>query len=110
MELSALKNKIIARYGSIYKFWKSQQGSIAKATIYAVLSGRYGGDLTSQVARIEAALNPKKEFSIFEILKETGCAACDRKPSAKRKRCQKCFNLWQMQAQIVSEATSYGQK
>jgi len=90
------------RFGTIHAFAKARPAGLARSTVYLVLSGKYGGNLSRQVERISAALDePVRD--IFEILKQVACARC-RKKRRRSKQCEKCFELWRLQEKELREA------
>ena len=127
-ELVALKGLIKAKFGSIYAFSKARTVGMARGTLYQVLSGRYGGNIGRQAAKIRAALGAEGVLNsaghpatagssgadaspagmgsraagpgAFETLKLVGCGRCRRK-RPKARQCGSCEDLWQAQAEAL---------
>lgn len=93
---------IKSKYGSIHALAKHRPGGLARSTLYQVLAGKYAGDTQKQLKRLADFLEsgPPVENAVFETLKEVACGLCKRRPK-RRKICQKCFSLWQRQAEAL---------
>ena len=94
-----LKERIVARYGSIHAFCKGH-GELNRSTVYMVLSGRYPGRIERQAGRIEAVLADRgPEVRVYQILREVACAGCKK---MRGKRCKSCQDRMQAQAHRIA--------
>jgi len=129
-ELARLKEMIKARFGSIYAFSKRRAVGMARGTLYQVLSGRYGGNIERQAAKIRAALGAEGAFNstghpatagssgadtspvgmgsraagpgAYDTLRLVACGRCRRK-RPKARQCGQCEELWRAQAEALRE-------
>ena len=104
--LESLRADILARYTSVYQFCR-QHENLKRSTVYAVLAGRYAGDVEEQLARIRETLGgpgPQPEGStperVAEVLQRTKCQHC--RPASRRK-CQRCREKTEQEAQAVMD-------
>lgn len=91
-----LRQEILARYASIHAFCR-QHPELKRATVYAVLSGRYPGKIDTHITRIAAVLMGKippqpvfqsiTESELSESLQNIRCNHCRR---LARRNCPEC--------------------
>lgn len=104
----SLKADIVARYGSVYKFWKAHAEDLpSKGVVYQVVGGNYAGDQAGQERKMRAIMDGKqvpreRVNEIYAIIKQVACSRCpDRDTPGPR--CAGCMELFRAQAQAVAE-------
>lgn len=107
-ELERLRADILARHTSIHAFCR-QHENLKRSSVYAVLAGRYVGDVAEQMLRIREALSaivpPEKPTAeqIEGVLQQAKCHGC--RPVTRRK-CQRCRERTEMEARAVMDFLS----
>lgn len=103
-ELDELKERIEARHGTVYRFCRKHR-ELNRATVYMVLRGRYGGNLTRQLRRIRAALDGEvsMEDRAFAAIRRAACARC---ATVRKDDCTRCNELFRAQARAVATSLS----
>lgn len=107
--LENLRADILARHTSVYQFCR-QHENLKRSTVYAVLAGRYAGDVGEQILRIREVLDgpcPRRERPtpdrIAEVLQHVKCQGC--RPASRRK-CQRCRERTEREARAVMDFLS----
>ena len=105
-DLERLRADVLARHASVYAFCR-QHENLKRSTVYAVLAGRYAGDVEEQIVRIREALSgpaSRREAPtpgrIAEVLQHVKCLRC--RPASRRK-CQRCREKTEQEAQAVMD-------
>lgn len=107
-----LKADIVARYGSVYKFWKAHKNDLpSKGVVYQVVGGTYAGDLAGQERRMKALMDgtqaPREKVDgIYGIIKSVACSRCPDRDNPGP-RCTGCLELFRAQAQAVVESNIF---
>ncbi|GAU08124.1 hypothetical protein [Desulfoplanes formicivorans] len=104
----SLRDEIVARYGSVYKFWKSHADELpSKGVVYQVAGGNYAGDQAGHERKMRAIMDGRKAPTenvdkIYEAIRNVACTRCPDRQSPGP-RCAGCLELFRMQAQAVSD-------
>lgn len=108
-DLERLRADVLARHASVYAFCR-QHENLKRSTVYAVLAGRYAGDVEEQIVRIREALSgpgPQRERPtperLAEVLQRVKCCGC--RPASRRK-CQRCREKTEREAIAVVDFLS----
>ena len=96
MSIRELKEEILKKHASVHAFCKAH-GELARASVYLVLSGKYPGNVGSQIKRIHEALTGESEEQsaspvitqeeMADALQSIRCANCRR---LNRRECMAC--------------------
>ncbi len=110
-ELAGLRADIVARHGTVYRFWRRSK-TLGKSLVYTVLNGKYSGNLERQAARIRQVLETGvddshrqfvSEADVYRALEKAACALCRNRDGRK---CRGCARLFAAQARKVMEVLS----
>jgi len=99
-DIAALRSEILTRFHTVHQFCRAVRQRINRSTVYMVLSGRYGGNVPRQVARIREVLaGGGQEQRMFEAIKRVACGRC-RVHGA----CSRCDDLFRAQATAAKQS------
>lgn len=98
-DLVALRAAIVARHGTVYRFWARNRDKLCKSTVYTVLAGKWPANPERILLRIRAALEGlgALEEEVLKAIKATACARC----SVTARPCARCDKLFTDQARAA---------
>lgn len=96
MSISEIKTEILKKYVSVHAFCKAHK-ELSRASVYLVLAGKYPGNASNQIKRIQTALAgqeglskpqpPVSQETMAEMLQAIRCSNCRR---LNRRECMAC--------------------
>ncbi len=100
-DIDALGADVRARYGTPHRFCR--ETGLTRSMVYGVLSGKYGGNVERQAARIAAALGRGggRADALAARLLEVACGRCKVRGKKKGRRCKVCRELAREQAVML---------
>lgn len=98
-DIAALRREIVGKYRTVHRFCREARQALNRSTVYMVLAGKYGGNVSRQMARIREVLDGGGvEGRIFMAIKRVACGRC-----ATRGRCARCDDLFLAQARAAKQ-------
>lgn len=92
--------EVLRRFGSIYAFCRLS--GLNRSTVWAILNGKYYGNVERQGRRILQALGEQlgERERIYQAIREVACGHC----SVSDAKCSRCDRLFYEQAESVARA------
>lgn len=107
--LEEIRNIMLARYRTIHAFCRANP-DITRSTVYLVMSGKYAGNMQTQITRIESALDGARRQSapcfalraseVFSVLQDAKCAHCRKQD---KRFCPECKTVTMREAHALED-------